>query len=490
MSTADTWHDLPAGLHPDVLEGDRIILVSTGIDIGSSTMHMAVSRLVAERDAGGFAIVSREVLYESPVVLTPYVDQELIDAEAVSAAFDGHYRGAGIRPEQIDTGVVILTGVALDRDNARAIGDMLVRWGGQFLSVAAGDRLEGVLAAYGSGAVAGSRSGQPVLNVDVGGGTIKIATCRHGAVEDVQAFDVGSRLIAWNPETRVVERLEPAGRAIAARLRLDVEVGRPFSPAQEQQVTGALAESLASLLEGADDGLIAEAVRTASFQALDTAGSVVFSGGLAEYLGGREDRHFGDLGPGFAVALRRELASRAMPYATSPAGIRATAIGAGQFTMQVSGITIHRAEGFRLPLRDVPVAALPRDLLDDEVDADRIAEAVRGRLALLDQAAAGPFALALRWTGAAVYSRLTAIAEGLAGGVADLPSAGRPLVLVVEGDVARLLGGALQQRLPQTPLLAIDGVRVADLDFIDFGTPVGERGPIPVTVKSLAFRRG
>ena len=490
MSTADTWHDLPAGLRPDVLEGDRVVLVSTGIDIGSSTMHMAVSRLVAERNAGGFAIISREVLYESPVVLTPYVDQELIDAEAVSAAFDGHYQAAGIRPEQIDTGVVILTGVALDRDNARAIGDMLVRWGGQFLSVAAGDRLEGVLAAYGSGAVAGSRSGQPVLNVDVGGGTIKIAVCRGGTVKDVQAFDVGSRLIAWDPETRVVERLEPAGRVIASRVGVDVEVGRPLSPAQEQQVVAALAESLVSLLEGAVDGLIADTVRTAPFEALDAAGAVVFSGGLAEYLGGREHRHFGDLGPGFAAALGRELTARAMPYDTSPAGIRATAIGAGQFTMQVSGITIHRAEGFPLPLRDVPVAALPPDLLEAEVDRDRVAASVGARLALLDQAAEGPVALALRWTGAASYSRLRAIADGLAAGTAELASAERPLVLVVDGDVARLLGGALQERLQHTPLLAVDGVRVADLDFIDFGTPVGARGPIPVTVKSLAFRGG
>jgi len=488
LSAADTWHDLPSGFHAQMLEGDRLVLVSTGIDIGSSTMHMAVSRLVAERDAGRFSIVTREVLYESPVVLTPYLDDGRIDSAAVSEVFEGHYRSAGIRPEQVDTGVVILTGVALDRENARSIGEMLMRWGGQFLSVAAGDRLEGVLAAHGSGAVARSRSGEPTLNVDIGGGTIKVTVCHEGRVDSVQAFDVGSRLIAWNPDTRVVERLEPAGRALASRVAVDVEIGRPFAPADEDRLTSALAESLVSMLEGADAGLIAQTVRTDSFEALGATNSIVFSGGTAEYLGGRETRDFGDLGQGLAAALRRELQRSAFTYDTSAAGIRATAIGAGQFTMQVSGITIHRSHEFPLPLRNVPVAALHPELLQGQVRADDVAHAVRARLALLDGAAEGPVALALRWTGAAIYSRLAAIATGVAAGVTELGQPDKPIILVADGDVARLLGGVLQEQLPGVPLLVIDGIRVVDLDFIDVAAPIGAHGPVPVTVKSLAFR--
>src|SRR5680860_1689434 len=72
--------------------------------------------------------------------------------------------------------------------------------------------------------------------------------------------------------------------------------------------------------------------------------------------GGRETRDFGDLGQGLAAALRRELQRSAFTYDTSAAGIRATAIGAGQFTMQVSGITIHRSHEFPLPLRNGHVA--------------------------------------------------------------------------------------------------------------------------------------
>ena len=86
------------------------------------------------------------------------------------------------------------------------------------VAVSAGDSLESVMAAYGSGAVARSiRSGAPVMNIDVGGGTAKIAVCTDGKVIDVTALDVGARLVVLDDARRIV-RLEEAGRASARNL--------------------------------------------------------------------------------------------------------------------------------------------------------------------------------------------------------------------------------------------------------------------------------
>lgn len=489
MSIAEQWRRLPEGFRDDALEADRAVLLSAGIDIGSSTMHMTISRLVAERDAGTFSIVHRAALYESPIVLTPYRDHESIDADGVMRRFECHYRTAGVEPVDIDAGVVILTGVALDRPNAEALGHRLSAWGGQFLSVAAGDRLEGLLAAQGSGAVARSAELGCVLNVDVGGGTIKITTCRDGRVEDVQAFDVGSRIVSWDPTSRVVERVEPSGARLADRLGVKLEAGAVLSRDAAGELADGAADALVRLLEGTVTGAVAEAARTAELRALPQPAMICLSGGATEFLRG-EGRDFGDLGAPLAAALISRLRRLDVPVCKTASGIRSTAIGAGQFTVQVSGVTIHHAPMVVLPLRNLPVAALAADVVAaDDIRPDLVAHHVRERLALLDDPHRKVAALAVRWRGSATVRRIEALAEGLARGGVEDHRPEEPFVIVCHGDVARLLGGAMQERLGlDYPLLVIDGVELADLDFVDVGWPLEGSGAVPVTIKSLAFR--
>ena len=137
------------------LEGeDEIRLTSVGVDIGSSTSHLVFSRLVLERLDNRYIVTSREVFHESDVLLTPYADDMTIDAAKLGAFVNAQYKAAGIRPAEIDTGALILTGVAVRRRNSRAIGELFAAEAGKFVSVSAGDGLETTLAAFGSGAVA------------------------------------------------------------------------------------------------------------------------------------------------------------------------------------------------------------------------------------------------------------------------------------------------------------------------------------------------
>ncbi len=198
---------------------DNVELVTVGVDIGSSTSHLLFARLHLQRLtqslSSRFAVVRREVLHRSPILLTPYRDDGLIDAHALELFVEDSYRGAGLSPEQIDTGAVILTGVALERANARAVADLFAAAGGKFVCASAGHNLEAILAAHGSGAAALShRRRDTLLHIDIGGGTSKLSLVRDGEVLETATAGVGGRLVAFDSDERVV-RIEPAARLAA-----------------------------------------------------------------------------------------------------------------------------------------------------------------------------------------------------------------------------------------------------------------------------------
>src|SRR5689334_6512006 len=206
-------------------EEDELCVLSVGVDIGSSTSHLVFSRIVLERLDSRYVVTERESFYQSDILLTPYAAEDTIDADALGAFIERQYRDAKVDPDEIDAGALILTGVAVRRRNARRIGELFARQAGRLVAVSAGDSLEAVMAAYGSGAAARSiRNGAPVMNIDVGGGTSKIAVCQDGKVLDVTAIDVGARLVVLDGESRIV-RLEEAGRRFGADLGLTLDVG-------------------------------------------------------------------------------------------------------------------------------------------------------------------------------------------------------------------------------------------------------------------------
>jgi ethanolamine utilization protein EutA len=474
------------------LEGeDEIRLTSVGVDIGSSTSHLVFSRLLLERLDNRYVVTEREVFHESDVLLTPYAADMTIDADGLGAFVAAQYEAAGVAPDAIDTGALILTGVAVRRRNARAIGELFAAQAGKFVSVSAGDALETTLAAFGSGAAARSiRDSARVMNIDIGGGTSKVAVCEQGDVVAITAIDVGARVIAIDASGNV-ERIEEAGRRFADEVGVTLEIGKPLSQSDAGKIAERMADRLFECVSARE--LSAE---TASLLRIDPLASrqrpekVSFSGGVSEYIYGREPTAYGDLGPLLGVAIRKRVEGwRGVEIITPDQGIRATVVGASQYTVQVSGSTIFVTPADAIPLRSVPAITPDLPLAAEELVPADIAAAIKASLRKLDlHEGEQPVALCYRWDGSATFQRLDDFCAGVAQGLAAIIARGHPLVLVGDSDVGGLVGIHAHEEAKLTcPVVSIDGVNLKEFDFVDIGAMLPASGAVPVVIKSLVF---
>ena len=473
-----------------LVDEDEIVVLSVGVDIGSSTSHLVFSRIVLERLDSRYVVTTRETFYQSDILLTPYSAEEEIDAAALGAFIERQYQDANVDPDEIDTGALILTGVAVHRRNARKIGELFARQAGKLVAVSAGDSLETVMAAYGSGAVAISiRDKATVINADIGGGTSKIAICVDGRVVDLTALDVGARLICLDPAGRIV-RVEKAARRFGAELGIALELGAQLAPDAAHILAARMADCLFAAMDGGSP--MAGGSTLLRLEPLSRPGAVeqlIFSGGVAEYIYGHTTQTYGDLGALLAQEIRARAERWGPRLAQASEGIRATVIGASQYTTQVSGSTIYVSPLTTLPLRNVPVIA-PRFALDaDEIDSSAVATEIRTWLKRLDlDAADTPVAVFVPWRGSATFQRLHAFCQGLVDGLAAILADGHPLVLAGDGDVGGLMGIHLREEMQlDNAIVSVDGLELKEFDYIDIGGILPNSGAVPVVIKSLIF---
>lgn len=470
---------------------DEIRLLSVGVDIGSSTSHLIFSRLTLERLDNRYVVSKREIVHQSAILLTPYTeDSSEIDVAALGAFIARQYELAALDPSAIDTGALILTGVAVRRKNARAIAELFAAQAGKFVSVSAGDALEATLSAFGSGAVARSiRDKSRVMNVDIGGGTTKIAVCEDGDIVGVTAIDVGARVLALDADGRV-QRIEEAGRRFAAAAGVAITIGQAPPAGALEKIAERMADRLIEAMGGAPLSEAAAALlRLDPLPVRARPDEVTFSGGVSEFLYGREGGSYGDLGPLLAKAVRARVEDWGVRVEESAQGIRATVVGASQYTVQVSGSTIFVHPKNLLPLRNVPVIAPPLPLDEETLDVQALAGAVDLALKRLDlHSHDGPVALFYRWQGSATFQRLDAFTRGVAKGMESFLARGLPLLLVGEGDVGGLIGIHFAEGTDfRKPVVSIDGIAMSELDFIDIGALLETSGAVPVVIKSLVF---
>ena len=474
---------------------DHITLVSVGIDIGSSGTQVIFSRVymrrLAEELTSRYFVVKRETLHQSPVVLTPYQSETRIDERAVGDIVDAAYEAAGIHPDQIDTGAVILTGEALRRDNAKAIADVLAEMGGEFVCATAGHHMESLLAAYGSGAAKASHDlGRPVLNVDIGGGTTKVALVEGGRVVHTAAIHIGGRLAVVDDGK--LTRLDPAGRQLASNAGVDWNVGGPATEHQMDRVAAWMADALVAALTQSPTPEPVDALwLTDPLEPVEGIAGVMFSGGVAEYVYGREERDFGDLGKRLGLAVRKRLDAGQLPHALLPAGecIRATAIGASEYSVQLSGNTVFISNPSELLPRKNLQVLQPDLALDGDIDAARVTQAIGRHFEAFDlEEGQVEVALAFRWQGAPAYRRLAALARGIVEALPMTLLEAKPIFLVLDGDIAQSLGALLKEEWGlASEVLVIDGVSLWDFDYVDLGRVRMPSYTVPVTIKSLVF---
>jgi ethanolamine utilization protein EutA len=476
---------------------DTITLTSVGIDVGTATSQIMFSRLVLRRLgrelSSRFVVTERKTLYLSPVHFTPYTrGRERIDDQALGRLVDAAYHEAGLSPEQVDTGAIILTGEAIRRDNARAIADLFAAERGNFVCASAGHNFEALLSAHGSGAIALSAERQcRVLNIDIGGGTTKLAVAEQGKVLSTAAFHVGGRLLAVD-DADFISVLEPGGQLLARQVGFQWQVGDRVTATQIEKLADHMA--LAVLTIAQEENLAPELESlwlTPALRGAKNYDSVVFSGGVGEYVYGIETNSFGDLGAPLGKALRRLINEGALawPLASARECIRATVMGAAQHTVQVSGNTIYRSNDGLLPRKNLQVLRPPVDL-SDNIDSSALARAVAGHFQAFDlKEGEAEVALVFRWDGPPAAARIAAFCRGLIDGLSDTVKSGRPIYLVFDHDLAGLVGTILKNDFElKNDLLAIDGVTLHDFDFIDLGKALEPSGTVPVTIKSLVFR--
>ncbi|MEK6602086.1 MAG: ethanolamine ammonia-lyase reactivating factor EutA [Candidatus Binatota bacterium] len=483
----------PDAIIEDIEGLEMFTLKSVGIDIGSSTSHLVFSQLTLRREgaslSGKFKVTERKVLFRSNIMLTPYLSGTLIDIEKVKRFIEEAYKEAGLAPEDIDTGAVIITGEALKKENAQPIVEYFARYSGKFICAAAGHNHEAMLAAYGCGAVDLSKAEHTtVLNVDMGGGTTKFSLVENGVVTQTAAISVGARLIAFD-DANVVTRIEDAGKTLMNELGYAVELGKKIINKQKEEFAALMAKILFELIEREPFSPLAKQLLvTAPFQnyrGLNQIDTIVFSGGVSEHVYDRDRTSYGDVGPILGKDVRDYL--KKLPdknLLREPIeGIRATVIGAGEYTVQASGNTSYISDPGVLPVFGLKVvrASLKQ--------GRPVLEALKQSLAKFDLTSwTSGLALSLSLDGQLDYKTIRGVADGIAA-VCKSPDKGKsPLYLALDLDVAKSLGAILKEELKlDREVIAIDGIEVGDLDYIDIGEPMGITEVIPVTVKSLMF---
>ena len=473
------------------------ILCSVGLDVGTTSTQLIVSELKVENRASSFAvpdlqIVDRRIRYKSPVYFTPLLSQNLVDGQEIRRIVEEEYRRAGITREGVDTGAIIITGETSRKENARAVLEALSDLAGEFVVATAGPDLESVLAAKGAGAVAYSRqTGKRVLHMDIGGGTSNLALIEDGKIVKTGCLNVGGRLLKFDQDGKLsyvspvldeLCKLKPGDAPSQAQV---AEIARKLTQALEMAAglrePGDLLDKLwtKETLAGKKPEQRGEfqeiATPVCGLVRNDSKELVIsFSGGVADCIETVYDPlKFGDMGPALGRAIRESALCRG-EYRLGSETIRATVIGAGCHSAQLSGSTVFYRD-FAFPAKNLPVVSITRQ----EQEGGSLADVIRGRLGAAE---ADSVVLALPGMDAPGYAQVVELAEAIAAG-----TAGRPVLVCLEADMAKALGHALALRvMPGTPVLCIDRVRLAEESFLDVGTPVGCAVPIVVKTVILA----
>ncbi len=452
-------------------------LRSVGLDVGTTTTQLILSELMVENRAGAFAvpelaITDRRILYKSPVHFTPLLDESHVDGDAIRAIVTEEYRSAGITRDSVDTGAIIITGETSRKENARSVLAALSDFAGEFVVATAGPDLESILAARGSGAVDYSaRTGKTVLHMDIGGGTSNLALVEDGRITRTGCMNVGGRLVKLD-ETGRISYLSPVLSGLT-----ELKLGQIPQQAQIDTLAETLTHALemaAGLREPSD--LLKKLTTEETGQPLQPmqAQVISFSGGVADCIGqSHPPLAFGDMGPALGQAIRRSRLCRGV-YVLGQETIRATVIGAGCHSAQLSGSTVYH-HNTALPLKNLPVVTVSAS----EQSSPNLPDLIRSRRSAHDT----PTVLALPGFPAACYQQVTVLADAIAEAIPE-----GPVYLALEQDMAKALGQALGLRLgANRPLLCLDRLRLEEGSFLDVGAPIGPA--LPVVIKTLILSR-
>jgi ethanolamine utilization protein EutA len=474
---------------------DSRALLSVGVDVGTTTTQVIFSRLNLQdvSRAGQIPrinITDRKVIYQSPIVFTPLVDSETIDADKLNQIVRGEYVNAGVDPSQVETGAVIITGETAKKKNADEILRALSGLAGEFVVSVAGPNVESLIAGKGAGAAEYSQTNYAIVtNVDIGGGSANSATFRAGDLIGAAAMNYGGRILEIEHASGRIRHIAEPAKHILNDIGLSLNVGDTPSLEDLRRFTDRMADMTLELIEGTASPLAQKIYLTPPVGASGKGSVLMFSGGIGHYyynprpINSLSDVTIhGDVGPLLAESLRKHVVLGSYTIVPPAETVRATVLGASTQTVTLSGSTIW-AEREILPLKNVPVIRPTLSSLEPASVARSVSEAViRWDVNL----ATDPFAVALELDGALDYESLTQLANGLKEFSNTMPG-DRPLIVIIERDYAQALGQTVKGLAPSRALLVIDQVGLSEGDYIDIGTPLMDGRVVPLSVKTLIF---
>ena len=441
-------------------------LLSVGLDVGTTSTQMILSALDIENKAGSFSvpemdIVERKILYKSDVYFTPLKGADLVDAEALRHIISTEYEKAGINRESVDTGAIIITGETSRKENARAVLEQMSGFAGDFVVATAGPDLESVLAAKGAGADAYSeKTGKSILHMDIGGGTSNLALIKDGKIVDTGCLNVGGRLLKMD-NTGKVRYISPVLKNLC-----DIQLGEVMTKQQVEKIAKMLVKVLemAAGLRETDEQLDRLTTDGTSMKPPREKVIVSFSGGVADCI---EDEvpwlKYGDIGPVLGREIRKSRLCEG-EYTIGNETIRATVIGAGCHSAQLSGSTVFY-RNIEFPLKNVPVV--------------KYSNCLESEMRKFEETAV----IAMAGMPAPKYADVVMLAEEIIKSCGD-----SPIYICIEQDMAKALGQALAMRIGRDrPILCIDRVKLSEESFLDIGVPIGPA--LPVVIKTLVLSR-
>lgn len=477
---------------------DKTAILSVGIDVGTSTTQVVFSKLQMDNAGGYFsvprvAIVDKEVVYKSEVYMTPLKTDVLIDTDALRNIVAAEFRKAGYRPEDTDSGAVIITGESARKENSDAVLKSLSDFAGDFVVSAAGPDMESLIAGKGSGAWQYSMDHHcRVANLDIGGGTTNVVLFEDGETLARGCLDIGGRLICMNPQG-IITKVSPAAAVMAQAAGVSVSVGDRCDELKLTAVTRQMAAALNAYLGvGTKDiDAILRQIKTpgsSDFPVSEKVQAVFFSGGVADliYHESADTWAYGDIGVLLGRAIRESRLFTDFQKMEPGETIRATVVGAGTYTTTISGSTITYSDDI-FPLKNIPVIKLDEEL-QEACFAGETEPVIRRIQWVLGQNDEEHFILAMPGKRNPGYMEMKRAAASIRQIMDRVQPPGEPILLVIESDIAKAMGQMIRQQPDlKRQVVAIDSIHVEDGEYVDMGKPMMNGMVIPVVVKTLIF---
>jgi ethanolamine utilization protein EutA len=475
------------------MEINEIEILSVGVDVGTATSHLAFSKILLKRDelsdSRRFLIQERKVIYEGRIITTPLLDNDRIDINTLTDFLKAEYKRAGIDPADIQTGAVVVTGETAKKENARQIAEALSKDAGKFVAATAGPNFESVIAARGSGATDRSQDyNKTILSCDIGGGSSNIAISKNGEIISTSCISVGAILLGVNSEGKIWRIDEPA-RKVMDHIGLKYGIGDQIPKEDIEKIATKFAEVLIEVIIGpARSSLAKQLMVTNDLDFPDKIDEYTFSGGVAELIYGRNG-NYNDIGQILADKIKSLTCKLASPVIEPLNKIRATVIGAGAYSLSISGSSGFMDDKLTFPIKNVPVIRV--DVDRSKLSVEHVVSQINVSFQRFDlNEGEETVALYFKDPVRASYPKLELFAKSIEAALPISIENNIPIILIFEQDIACSVGNVIRRETGlKTNLLSLDELILEEGDWIDIGEPLVAGQVFPVTVKSLVFNR-